>query len=81
MSPEAPRPPVRPGRRSEAEPAISPEEVAAVLAAVKALVEEEEEEAAATEPPVPAKPDAWAAAGRPGPPASPRSRGPGRPGT
>jgi len=76
MSPEAPRPPVRPGRRSEAEP-ISPEEVAAVLAAVKALVEEE----VATEPPVPAKPDAWAAAGRPGPPASPRSRGPGRPGT
>jgi len=76
MSPEAPRPPVRSGRRSEAEPAISPEEVAAVLAAVKALVEEE----VATEPPVPTKSDAWAAAGRPGPPASPRSRGPGRPG-
>ena len=34
MSPEAPRPPLRPGRRPEAEP-ISPEEVAAVLAAVK----------------------------------------------
>ena len=76
MSPEAPRPPLRPGRRPEAE-LILPEEVAAVLAAVKALIEDE----AAVEPPVPAKPDAWAAAGRPGHPASPRSRRPGRPGT
>ncbi|MFH1329114.1 MAG: hypothetical protein ABIJ48_00425 [Actinomycetota bacterium] len=78
MSPESSRRRAGPERRPEVGSPISSEEVAAVLAAVKALVEEE---AAATEAPGPAKPDAWAAAGRTGHPTPPRRRRPGRPGT
>jgi hypothetical protein len=53
---------------------ISPEQVAAVLAAVKAALEEEE--AAGKAPTAPAQ-DPWVAAGRPG--RAPRGRRPGPP--
>jgi hypothetical protein len=60
-------------RRREA--ALSQEEVAAILAVVEARVAEE---AGASEGP-PAAPDAWAAAGRPGPARGHHRRRPGDP--
>lgn len=73
MSPQAPRRAagVPPGRRPGAEAPISPEEVAAVLAVVKALVEEE---AAGNGVFRPAVSDAWAAEARPGRSSARRTR-------